>query len=1617
MKKKNIALVGLLTAAAIGTVGLSSCKKDDDPNNNVNNVETELLTITGTKCFVSKAEAATLDLKSLFTIKYDNEEVAVLESMLDKGDFKAEAGKYTVKLTYKGHTATSLVTVVEDDKVVDPITKTLKMTGSNITVSQEAAATLDLKTLFSLTYDNVTIEVEDDMLVDRGGFKAEAGKYTIKLEYEGQQATSIVTVVATDVPIEPVETSIELSSSSEVIEIGALDNLELTSLFKIVENGKDVKVTYSMIDDSALCYDETGKYEIVLTYKGKTATSIVHVVNNLDVTILTNTDYLVADKNDATFDLKDCFSLFIGDEEQSVVDDMISGEVDLSRAGKYTIHFRFDRYGEIYRSSTSVIVLPEVIIDTPKGDHFEDACVYKSNGMFKYDEVFQATIDGNKIPFDENNIESDVLFNGNAAQTGHFTTTYNVNVSGFVFSKSVTYDLHEHKITTTSFPDFSYNISEVDKELDLFSLFDVKIDGTYLGAPSLKFMFVEASKVEETEPVEGKTIVPYTLNHEIDFTKIGDYTVVLSFVFDGVEYNKEIFIHIIPDVEISEASKNPVSVLAGVESFDFKTMFKITKYNPETKKDEVVTILDSMIEADVDFTTAGSYVVTCSYEGVSFSKTLTVEMPIYVGTFTAMNESDISVTIRYDGTAIYHRGGKDFECSYAIAGDILTLSNETIGSFTCYYVDGILTLGYNHSGVKASDCAVLVRDASAWNVKEVTNIVGTASSGYTITELTNKEDSSLKHVFVLAYTYEDVMDEGTIVDYNCLATYYVDPSVTGTLFTGSNTISLGSNKVIFNFKVENDVLSFTIGSSGSTAVGEEAGFYTGSEGTLILDGKGKIEVADSTTIIPNYSGVSYEMVSGYCMVSWKDSNYKGHTLVVVLDKEKQSYRLDDSDDGFKRTYEKSSDCYLDFLGNGIVKAYSVFKYGNVFANYTVLDGLVTVSWDNAGTVQTITLEMSNGENVLDIVSKPEDFYTSNKTFTAKEIVNHKLTVLNDVYELAQGDELPNLNELFKLEYIAASGEVETVNLAAYADISTVNTDELGYHVATIRYKDSKYVYEATAVIHVYEVPYKNHEYTGVYHLEKSYSSDYYLKLYADGTAEYVTYNTTKGTWSIGEDDVINLTFGSDVYTAKYDQGALLYAYKNYGSWNYTYGFKNGTTQKIYSKDGKKLFVVKSNEGILRYYYLDGEVGYGEVNALFAAKELAEGVVVSLTDGEAELLELKISGSSFVYAGLEKGTFTGSGSNLVLDGFGNVAVGANKGVYEIVKGYYKVVVADNTTYYELDLAQKTYEIVDASIILAGETKEYAYQISEGEDAAILDSTLKTVWYKFTSTVSGEYIIYSISDPSNYVDNKGYLYNEADEQLAYADDKGEAFTTEVGGHKYDFGFKVNLVAGQTYYIKVEIGSPKSSKYEGYYLNVIAPTAGPEQGTFTGAQADITFDGFAGVSVGTQSGTYSKIKKNTIIYYEILIADSKKYVTLDLANKTYTEADGRDVFGGESKEYAYIVSEGTEVAVLDSTLKSVWYEFTATKSGTYRIYSNSDPSNYVDNKGYLFDDQDAQLAYADDKGEAITAEVGGHKYDFGFDVELEAGKTYYIRVDISYPKSSQYEGYNLNIVAPTE
>ena len=117
---------------------------------------------------ISVTDAATLDLKQLFTIKYDGASVAVTDEMISRGDFQAAEGEYTITLTYNNQTAVSKIKVVADsvlnpEPVVETVVKNIHLTASNEVVEVSEVENLDLRKLFSITNDGISVVVTSAM--------------------------------------------------------------------------------------------------------------------------------------------------------------------------------------------------------------------------------------------------------------------------------------------------------------------------------------------------------------------------------------------------------------------------------------------------------------------------------------------------------------------------------------------------------------------------------------------------------------------------------------------------------------------------------------------------------------------------------------------------------------------------------------------------------------------------------------------------------------------------------------------------------------------------------------------------------------------------------------------------------------------------------------------------------------------------------------------------------------------------------------------------------------------------------------------------------------------------------------------------------------------------------------------------------------------------------------------------------------------------------------------------------------------------------------------------------------------------------------------------------------
>ncbi len=1292
MKKRKISMLGLFAAAALGTIALSSCKNEESNQPVVDN----LLNITGTNYTISVSDAEKLDLKTLFSIQFNGSSITVTDDMINKGEFKAEKGKYNIVLTYNGQTATSIVNVVDS--------------------------------------------------------------------VGGSQSGS---------------SSLQLTGSNDIVEIGDIDNFDLTDLFKIHDEGTNVTVTESMIDDGGFT-NEAGTYTVILTYKGKTVTSTIKVVHNYEVSILPNYEALNVKKGE-NFDITQAFKVYVGSEPVAVTEDMVSSNVDLNRVGKYPVSIVFDRFGEIYEGSTKINVLPDVLIETPNGDSFEGKGVYISNDMFNNANNFKVLIDGHSIEVNDSMIETNVTTvpGSNKIQTGEYTTTCKFKVDGVEFSKSIEYNIYEHSVTLSHDADGeTFKKSELTADnFNALDLFNLKIDGYMTSSSSVNLQFVEESKVDTTEAIEGKTIVPYKVISNIEYGKIGDYQVAIAFKVDGLDYIDTVDVHIVSDVVITTTSSKDVTLFSGLESYDYKSLFKITKYDAATATNNTIEITDAMIDASkVNLAVAGTYTVTCEYEDVSFQKTIIVTDAPFVGSYTSIGSDTVTLSINADATVLINNGGTETSgtCELQEDGSIkITTGSSYYGSiYTCQYMDGILTFDKQHTSVQDTDCFIFAKDINSWNVKQVsgflnnkTAVSSVGDTEYIITNLSKKDSDQVINIF-FSWTYVSSEYDYNYYEYIDVynAEYFINPSITGTLFTDTCEVVLGKDTVVYTFTTTDDVISFNAvkkatsseGGSGTTepdtpSVGEEAGTYTGSEGTLVLDGKGKATVSDSTTIVPNSNGISYMFVGNKCLVSWKDSSYTGHNLVVILGD--GTYAIDEENDGFKRRYNSatSSYTYMDFLGNGIVNAYSIFKYGEVYASYTVNneDKTVTVTYED----KQITLSLDNGENDMFFVSYPEDLYAvsnGHKSFVSTTILNHKLTV-SPMIEVAQGGTV-SIDDLFKIEYLNGETIEKVVLTPEIVDTSAVDTSELGYYVATLKYAHGGYEYEGSAIIHTYEVPYKDRDEVGTYYFDASYAEKAYLKLNPDGTAEFNPYGYTaySGTWTIGESGDISIDCGSSYQlSAVYDNGILNVEKIEYGTPKYYYYFKDGIVQKKYeyysSSDSiyKVLTVAKNADGIINYYYSDGADFYGEVNVFFADKVISDNSVIEIQKGDNILLEAKVSGTTLILAGSEKGSYSGTKGTIVLDGFGNATVAGAKATYSISK-YIEITLNGGETFV-INCTDTSYEVLETDAMVGTYTNGSFYLKLDGFGSG--------VFYRYSNLK----IAYSYTEGSNTVTVQTFKYD--------------------------------------------------------------------------------------------------------------------------------------------------------------------------------------------------------------------------------------------------------------------
>lgn len=357
---------------------------------------------------------------------------------------------------------------------------------------------------------------------------------------------------------------------------------------------------------------------------------------------------------------------------------------------------------------------------------------------------------------------------------------------------------------------------------------------------------------------------------------------------------------------------------------------------------------------------------------------------------------------------------------------------------------------------------------------------------------------------------------------------------------------------------------------------------------------------------------------------------------------------------------------------------------------------------------------------------------------------------------------------------------------------------------------------------------------------------------------------------------------------------------------------------------------------------------------------------------------------------------------------------------------------------------------------GQTRDTAYDVTDGiaeTGEANIDYLIAqdagTYWFKFTVSESGTYTVYSRSTNID-MSLRGVYAEGSDVKLDMVGDDDDGGAHSYTTYRYDFAWEMQLEAGVTYYAQANIGW-HSADSTGLYLGakLAAPgelvslaietdwltgqpvaLAGSEAGVYYKDAAEA--DGYYTISLDEAATGSAKVllngtEKLTLApgdeqFVKVATGDELIVKVVGEGEQTITAVYSQTVQDGSSAANAYSVNEGENdiTSLQDSSQRDgVWFKFTASTTGLYKIYSNSinGSAGYgLESKIYgVYDSPEAtaDLPFVD--GQGYDDDNNRHpetiyKWDFYVTVNLTAGTTYYLKLKI--PAASKTYGLSLNI-----
>lgn len=1143
-----------------------------------------------------------------------------------------------------------------------------------------------------------------------------------------------------------VNKTINITSSNTVIEVGEAKNFDLKTLFTIKEDGNNVAVTDTMINDGGF-EAECGSYDVVLTYNTFTATSTVKVVENSEVTILVNEDKASLTKGDNDYDLTQVFSLYIGSEKQTVTNDMLSLDtVNRDKVGKYNLELTYDRFGEIYRETAVFQVIPQVTIELIQGNLLEYRNAQAAT-FGDWNEFFAVTLDGQPLNVVDSMIEKDLIFDKGGSdyifgtlKGGDYVLKCVFNVQGVHFESE---EIHIKEyvcdvvLPTTdivkTYYDPQLNVPDTNPILNIFS--DIRINNQSITSTSEAnvVVFVEEGDTTTVIP-EGKVKATYTYEgvtlQEGKVPVGGEYEITLNFELEGFNYSETAKVTVLPQTSIFAFDQ---AVFAGVTKAELAKLFQVYWWDPSAsysngKKQDVT---EDMIATDVDpssFVAGQTYNVTCNFTSTdkgSGSKTIqvTVYDAKYSGEFARTNSASTYLIVDKNGQ-VYPNGSK----GSTSARNYYLVPTATAGVFDLYNYsssDSIITsklyatveykevadklvvgyisttnsssfssIGYMYTtGVGAEADWTAVAEATGYlNDEEIETSDATeeeiGKAYYKVIQLSYTVEGSTTKQAYLIYEHKviDVVDGKPVYS----KTWYYDVSLTGEGFASDKTLTttdkLGSQKLEFDFTGASSFKAYDPDNKPTPVEPEEipsvtyTGTIAGTSANITLFENGTATWTRTDVTIYQYDNVIHWLKNENVICIWwkEDFSTTQHLFITLEGSNYTEVTTEDTAQTALGKYGTNDYNYIKFIGHNFIITYGVGVSGLSCATINMDGNTWTITTTLAtGEVVSGEYELTNGDNVLLLVSKDENFYvsTDHKDLDydyGETIKNNKLTVLKDFFTIPVNGTF-DIAEAFKFER-DNEGTIEevTLNTTMY-NISALDMTKDGYYQVFFDYKVGNYTYTAAVVVYVAPAKFAGLVQVGAY---KYYdSSSYTITFNPDGTLDQGSSN--KGFWGFNADDSIFFNYnqyGSILrFTGWYEDGILKVEDKNLTTPKYRYYFQ-GNDVELFVKSANfggedRILTRATINGLEDYYYQEGATFYGKVNVQFDSMILdssATQLIVSGADEEI-YLDIKLSSGNFAFP-----TYTPKNSNtfnkgtIKLDGCGQADVDGELTTYSFSK---------------------------------------------------------------------------------------------------------------------------------------------------------------------------------------------------------------------------------------------------------------------------------------------------------------------------------------------------------------